>query len=614
MNNQTKNSATSLEAILGNSHIVYTKIVIDREEIENTNFKVTIRQKVADHDEFEIICPTETLEGFGAYPLTKSRNFLGEKITIKLKQFGEEAFSFNGIVTSVKTKKFDGYDGHVIISGYSPTILLENGLECQSFEKSTLKEIISAATQGYPQDAVEFILKPNFTDTIAYTVQYKESDYQFIKRLAARYGEWLYYNGKEIVFGNHNEEIIDLEEESEMFEYEMKMQVEPQKFTYVSYVPKYAKDVSVNSNEARDTNYNNPFLDFALQKSNKTFQKVPTSLYNHKLMEQGSSDLKDAVQLQKDKRANVFFVEGKSRKPELRVGALVKLTGYKNGDKAFSGGKVPLETYRIIEVNHTHEGMDDYYNTFVAVPREIMVPHYMNDDAVPLCEEQSAIVRDNHDPDGMSRIRVQFPWQKGTNGESPWIRVTTPYAGKGKGFHVIPEKGEEVIVGFENGNAEKPFVLGAMFHAEGKSGHGGAGNFMKGFTTASGSKLILNDKDGSITISDKTGGNTIIFDGTDTIKIMSINKVEVTSKNISFKGEDTVSIESKAVTITGSETVDVSSSKASLSLAKSGDKATLSGKDVTVDGSNTSTVNGNSKATLNATGQTIVSGAIVKLN
>jgi type VI secretion system secreted protein VgrG len=605
-------SGKTIEAILGNSHIIYSKVVIDREEIQNTNFKVTIRQKVAEHDEFEIVCPTESIEGFGAYPLTKSRDFLGEKIAIKLKQYGEEAFSFNGIVTSVKIQKFDGYEGYVVISGNSPTILLENGLECQSFEKSTLKDIIAAATREYPQDAVEFITNPNYSFSIDYTVQYKESDYQFIKRLATRYGEWFYYNGRQIVFGNNNEEIIDLEEESEMFEYEMKMMVEPQKFNYISYVPKYGKEVAVSSSEATKTNYNNPFITDALKKSDKTFQKVPSSLYNHKLMEQGTSELKDAVQLQKDKRANVFYVEGKSRKPELRVGAFIKLTGYKHGAKSFAS-KVPLETYRIIEVNHMHDGFDDYYNTFVAVPKEITVPHYMNDDAVPLCDEQSAVVTDNNDPQGMSRIRVAFPWHRGTNEVSPWLRVTTPYAGKGKGFHVLPEIGEEVIVGFENGNAEKPFILGAMFHAEGKSGHGGTGNYMKGFTTASGSKIILNDKDGSITISDKAG-NQVFLDGTDTIKISSIKNVEVTSKNVSITGDDTVSIHSKAVTITGEKTIDLASGNASLSLVEGGGKATLSGKDVTVDGSNTSTVNGNSKVTLNATGQTIVSGAIVKLN
>ena len=94
----------------------------------------------------------------------------------------------------------------------------------------------------------------------------------------------------------------------------------------------------------------------------------------------------------------------------------------------------------------------------------------------------------------------------------PWIRVTTPYAGKGKGMHILPEIGEEVMVGFENGNAEKPIVMGTMFHGQGKSGHGGAGNFMKGLQTASGNKLQMNDKDGSVKMTDK-GGASMKMDG-----------------------------------------------------------------------------------------------------
>ena len=76
----------------------------------------------------------------------------------------------------------------------------------------------------------------------------------------------------------------------------------------------------------------------------------------------------------------------------------------------------------------------------------------------------------------MSRIQVQFPWQKRNGATTPWTRVTTPYAGNGKGFHVIPEIGEKVLVEFEGGNPEKPVVIGAMFHGQGKSVPDGAGN------------------------------------------------------------------------------------------------------------------------------------------
>ena len=58
---------------------------------------------------------------------------------------------------------------------------------------------------------------------------------------------------------------------------------------------------------------------------------------------------------------------------------------------------------------------------------------------------------------------MQFPWQEEENGLTPWIRVITPHGGKDKGFHFIPEVEEKVLVGFEGGNAEHPYVLGVLY-------------------------------------------------------------------------------------------------------------------------------------------------------
>ena len=125
----------------------------------------------------------------------------------------------------------------------------------------------------------------------------------------------------------------------------------------------------------------------------------------------------------------------------------------------------------------------------------LFISPFFDEDAFPTCEEQSATVMQNDNPQGM--IKVQFPWQKKKGLTTPWLRVVTPYAGKGKGMHIIPEVGEEVIIGFDNGNAERPFVFGAMFNGKASAGLGGAGNFMKGLQTPAGSRMQMNDKDGS---------------------------------------------------------------------------------------------------------------------
>ena len=140
----------------------------------------------------------------------------------------------------------------------------------------------------------------------------------------------------------------------------------------------------------------------------------------------------------------------------------------------------------------------------------LFISPFFDEDAFPTCEEQSATVMQNDNPQGM--IKVQFPWQKKKGLTTPWLRVVTPYAGKGKGMHIIPEVGEEVIVGFDNGNAERPFVFGAMFNGKASAGKGGAGNFMKGLQTVAGQRLHMNDQDGSLHMQDN-GGVSMKFDG-----------------------------------------------------------------------------------------------------
>ena len=85
----------------------------------------------------------------------------------------------------------------------------------------------------------------------------------------------------------------------------------------------------------------------------------------------------------------------------------------------------------------------------------------------------------NNDPVGIGRIRVQFPWQEEKNQMTPWIRLIQPHSGAGKGFYFIPEIGEEVLVGFEGRNAEKPFVMGAHYNGSEISSYHTAGNDMK---------------------------------------------------------------------------------------------------------------------------------------
>ena len=585
-----------LETQLKNSHIVYSTITIDGEDVlKDSHFTLEIHQKMADHDEFTISCYAEAFGDRNTYPMTNSRNLLGKRTTIQLKQFGQTTFIFTGIITEITNKKIDGHN-KLFLTGKAPTILLENGQDCQSFEELPLDQIITQATSEYQTDLISWDLRPNMKDTLQYTVQFKESDWAFVKRLATRYGEWLYYNGQQIVFGGFGGKTVELVEEQDVFSYELKMKLVPQKFTYVGYDAKQAKNHTVDSESIPITHrLVNPFQQHAIKASEEIYSKVPLSLYNQSLLEKGEIQLKQAVERQKLNRQNVFFLEAKTGNPNIRLGDIVKLKAWMPGHEIFKSGEVPLESYKVIDISHFQDVTEGYYNLIVGVPMDNQVPAYMDEDAIPECEEQSAIVMDNNDPEGMSRIRVQFPWQQPFNGMTPWIRSITPYAGKGKGMHVVPEIGEEVIVSFENGNAEKPVSLGAMFNGGGKSGHGGSGNYMKGLQTAAGSNLTFNDQKGDMTLADQ-GPSQMKFDGSgnSSLKTSNTHMVNVGDNQAVLQmGKD------GKVSLTAETEFKIRVGASTVVIDKTG-KITVNGKEIKVDATQTVDVTG--KTAVNTSG------------
>jgi type VI secretion system secreted protein VgrG len=159
----------------------------------------------------------------------------------------------------------------------------------------------------------------------------------------------------------------------------------------------------------------------------------------------------------------------------------------------------------------------------------------------PKASTQPAIVTDNNDPAGLGRVQVQMAWQKDISENTPWIRMTNPHAGGGKGMYFVPEVGEEVLVAFEAGNAEKPYVQGAMYNGNESSSYSTAGNDQKVIQTRSGTKVIMNDAAGSIFIEDPSG-NTWMMDGKGNISVNAPNDITINAGgNISMTAGQNIS-------------------------------------------------------------------------
>ena len=482
------------------------------------SYKVELHQYNCQHDTFTIETPEDSFDAFNEYIMEHSRDLLGQPLTIKFYQYGEVVQHFSGIITRIYCKRQTGGGyGTLYISGNAPSILLDQGKTCHSYENKTLKEIIASVSEGYDNSAqVDSSAGVNTTRALPYTVQYNESDYKFICRLANLYGEYFYYDGSKLIFGNKLQETIDLGENLNLIDEDFNLEMKPQDFEYINYAIDRAEVYRKDAESASCEYKNNPIQTDAKNASKKLFKKTPQKYHSATSLEQSDIDLEEVVRQERDLRELSLKVTGRSRDPRLRMNTFACLTDI---------NAHAMETYRVIKISHYHSGMN-YENSFEAIPM-MRTPSDYNAEAFPKAEQQPAIVKDNNDPQGMGRVRVQFFWQKGEQ-LSPWIRMIQPYAGSGKGFYFIPEVGEEVMVDFENGNAERPFVLGAHYNGAAKSGYKPT---TKAIHTQSGTKILLNDAEGSVRIEDASG-NVYEMDGKGTIEVKA-------PKNIIFTaGED----------------------------------------------------------------------------
>ena len=491
--------------------LVYCLLTVDGKEfLRKNSYSVELNQKTNDHDSFTIVVPDDALDSFKGYVMENSKNLLGKDLTITYWRFGKIRQTFRGIIGKIRNKKDEGGGyGDLHITGFAPSILLESGKDCQSFEEKTLEQIIGEVTADYPQEAKVKVETPNTKRTLQYTVQYKESDYKFVRRLAIRHGEFFYYNGENLVFGTKVQPIIKLGENIDLIDVELEMRMQAQDFSFTSYDAQSGSKKEQDSSSLKSEFKESPFQSIAVIASRKVFKKNPKMHFNHTGISQSTSkELEEAVRLEKERRENLMQVKGRSKDPELKIGGRAELSDI--------NGKA-METYRIIEIKHCYDG-EEYYNEFVGIPDLFNAAPYIDTEAVPKGEEQPARVMDNNDPMGMGRIRVQFPWQEEKGQKTPWIRLIQPHSGAGKGFHFIPEIGEEVLVGFESGNAEKPFVMGTHYNGSETSGYGTADNSIKAIHTRSGhilkftedESIILTDKSGNIMTFDTVGSNIMI--------------------------------------------------------------------------------------------------------
>ena len=500
----------------------YVDIAIDIEGKSIKQFSAfSLSQGIFEHHVFRLVCPTEAIDGSGSI-LNSSRNMIGGKINIQIDAVASSKgqLKFAGVITQVEAARHSGHAGDVIISGYSPTILLDNGPHCRTWEKKAVKNIAQDVLQPFPQNLLQPKVAPAYGETLSYVVQYKESAWQFLSRLGATYGEWLFYDGQKLILGAPQGAKEKLNFGVDLHSFNMALQVRPANFQMLSYDYMNTQVYVSQPGGTADKAGLNDMGKLALQKSQQFYGMQPKQWHNNFLTNKKQLDdftnARAAMQ-----GSNMVRFNGSSDHPGLQLGGAVNI----QGTNVYSLSNEAYGDYTLISVNHYCDGQGNYSNDFVAIPASVKMPP-VTQYGEPHCETQSALVTDNHDQKGLGRVRVKFHWM-GDGEKSPWLRVTSPHGGSGKGMFFVPEVGEEVIVGFEGDSPIKPYVIGTVYHSTAKTDFSNEQNDIKALQTRSGNLIVMNDKEGSVHVADAKG-NDMLIDGSGNVKITASDSITLT--------------------------------------------------------------------------------------
>ncbi len=510
---------------------------------------LTIEQEYGQHHRFEMQLDHDILGKAFMNEPTEQIDLIGKVVIIDL-QHGNDmggAYVFKGVVTKVKMTGKEGKHGYIVLEGASPTIMLERGRRMDIYSDMTLRHVFKTLTEGVHHDYMKLLNEPTFSNKVDFLMQYNETDWEFMQRIAYLYGENLFYSGSEILFGAYKEwSPVKMTYDKEIKDIQFCSRMLPNQF--VSYQYLADQDSMIEKQSPDKIEDSNSYLDKVAERNAPlTSEKPAKNLVGAPASDR--SELDEFVKRDKTRTAaQTVYITGQAKTFESSIGRLITVYMPEGMAK-----KRDLGTYRVIKSIHRIDQNHRYSNEFEAVPASLQtMPVAMPN--MPVAESVLGKVTSHEDPKGIGRIQVDFPFANQYN--RIWMRVMTPNAGSSdqvgtnRGMVFVPETGDQVMVGFEHGDPNRPYVMGSMFHGSNGTG-GGANNAVKSIFTRSGIQIVFNDDEKSLHIEDPSG-NTWDMDGNGNIAVNAPKNMTITV------GENMDVSVGKNITVNAGENIDVS--------------------------------------------------------
>lgn len=425
---------------------------------------------------------------------------LGKSLEIKTTdESGSETIHFSGFIYDVQLEYevWGSYTATIVAVSFS--YLLDVAPRKQYYAAQTLGSVAGTVAG---RDGIPISVNASSSKALNY-VQYGETDFSFLNRIVDDYGAWMRPNekGLEIFDSFQAGATLTWREKDGLVNFRIRGKLAPPSFNGSHY-----DHHAMMSNNYEQVSKAPQFYDGAQRLTaavQSASQKLPPGFEPQRARAVTLDDYQTQLQAESERAiGGAVTATGQSRTQSLLAGNTLTINGVSEAQGTFG----------LIRVVHTWTPKG-YVNNFVCTPWK----DYRNPQP-PAAHVWSGIVSarvvDQNDPKKMGRIKVQFFWQ--TDGSTHWARATSPHAGPDRGFMFMPEVGDEVAVAFEDGDPERPVILGSLWNGVQTAPRydflGGdiADNDVKRLITKSGNRIQISDQQGKETVVVATPNRTWI--------------------------------------------------------------------------------------------------------
>jgi type VI secretion system secreted protein VgrG len=401
------------------------------------------------------------------------RDIVGQGITWSVNEFDKQPRFFHGLVSRFTAggKQFRGfrtYRAEVV-----PWLwFLTRTANCRIFQKMKVPDIIEAIFGDLGFSDYQLSLQKDYVKW-EYCVQYRETAFNFVSRLMEHEGIFYYFRHEE---GKHTLVLTDnAGGYADCVENEVKYSSGS---LVMNHIASWEHQYEFRSGKWTQTDYNFETPSTNLLTNESTLVSLP-NVSKYELFDYpGEYEIKgdggtDSRVRMEEEETPYDVITGSSQCCTFTPGG--KFTLEDHDCPAENNGYVVLAVHHsAIDRSYLKEAVGaEYSNTFTCLPDSAPFrPARITPKPVVQGTQPALVVGPKGEEiyvDKYGRIKVQFYWdrlgQKDEN-SSCWIRVTQPWAGKQWGAAFWPRIGQEVIVGFVEGDPDRPIVVGTVYNGE----------------------------------------------------------------------------------------------------------------------------------------------------